>query len=150
MLYAVIGAVFMIAMGLFAFLKGDKPEKNGAGVYLFAWFATIVAQQDAPPMDHAPIGVFLIDLGVLAAFAFLAWTSKRPWPLWASGVQLITVICHILLLTDASISVTSLFTVMNLNGYLIILCLVVGTFWAWQERKAAAEHEDAPNKSRRY
>ena len=32
---------------------------------------------------------------------------------------------------------TSLYTVMNLNGYLIIACLMVGTFWAWQERRAA-------------
>ena len=23
------------------------------------------------------------------------------------------------------------------NGYLIIACLMVGTFWAWQDRKAA-------------
>ncbi|EHN76859.1 hypothetical protein SMCF_3625, partial [Streptomyces coelicoflavus ZG0656] len=37
--------------------------------------------------------------------------------------------------------VSALFTIMNLNGYLIIICLTVGTFWVWQERKAATEHQ---------
>ena len=44
---------------------------------------------------------------------------------------------HILILTDTQMSRTSIYTVMNLNGYLIIACLMVGTFWAWQDRKAA-------------
>lgn len=140
MLYAVIGAVFMIGMSLFAFLKGDKPEKHGAGAYLFAWLATVVVQQGAVQADHAPVAVFLIDLSVLVVFVALAWRSRRPWPVWASGIQLVTVMSHILLLTKTSISVTSLLTVMNLNGYLIIATLAVGTFWAWQDRKAAAEH----------
>lgn len=140
MLYAVIGAVFMVGMGLFAFIKGDKPEKHGAGAYLLAWLATIVVQQGAVPADYAPIAVFLVDFCVLIVFVALAWRSKRPWPIWASGIQLVTIMGHVLLLTKTSISVTSLLTVMNLNGYLIIATLTVGTFWAWQDRKAASEH----------
>jgi hypothetical protein len=26
---------------------------------------------------------------------------------------------------------------MNLSSYIIIGCIIVGTFWAWQERRAA-------------
>ena len=141
MLYAVVGAVFMVAMALFAFLKGDAAERNGAGAYLLAWFASVIVQQNAPQADQAPLGVFVIDVILLIVFAALAWKSKRSWPIWAGAVQLLTVMSHILLMTNVRIPTTSLFTVMNLNGYLIIICIGVGTFWVWQERKAAAEYE---------
>ncbi|MDQ1152989.1 hypothetical protein [Brevundimonas sp. SORGH_AS_0993] len=137
MIYAVVGAVFMLAMAVFAFLKGDKSEKNGAGAYLLAWFASLVMQENGPVIHDAPIGVFLIDLIMLGVFAALAWRSKRSWPVWAAAIQLVTVMSHILILTNAHTSRTSLYTVMNLNGYLIIACLAVGVFWAWQNRKAA-------------
>jgi len=138
MSYAVIGAVFMMAMATFAFVKGDQPERNGAGAYLLAWFATLLAQQGGLQSNQVPFGVFLIDIAVLGVFIALAWKSRRSWPVWASAIQLVTVMSHILLLTNAQVSATSLYTVMNLNGYLIIGCLIVGTFWAWQDRKAAA------------
>lgn len=44
---------------------------------------------------------------------------------------------HIMILTGQPILVGSLYTIMNFTGYLIILCLIVGTFFAWQERRAA-------------
>lgn len=137
MLYAVIGAVFMLAMALFAFTKGDQPEKNGAGAYLFAWFASLLVQENGPRIGDAPIGVFIIDIILLGVFAALAWRSRRSWPIWAAAIQLVTVMSHILIMTNAHIAPTALYTVMNLNGYLIIGCLIVGTFWAWQNRKAA-------------
>lgn len=34
--YAVVGAVFMVGMAVFAFLKGGQAERLGAGSYLFA------------------------------------------------------------------------------------------------------------------
>jgi hypothetical protein len=46
-----------------------------------------------------------------------------------------------MILTTKSVPIASLYTVMNLIGYLIILCIGVGTFWAWQERKLGAQFE---------
>ena len=36
-------------------------------------------------------------------------------------------------------AVSTLFrnAVLNLAGYAILLCIAIGTFWAWQERRAA-------------
>jgi hypothetical protein len=42
-----------------------------------------------------------------------------------------------MILTGQPILVASLYTVMNLTGYLIIGCIIVGTFYTWQERRAA-------------
>lgn len=135
-LYSQIGAIVMIAMCIFAFLKGGDVERIGAGAYLLAWFATVLVQGDTATAA-IPYGMFLIDLMILAVFVGLTWRFKRTWPIWASGLQLLTVMSHILIMTDARLPIASLYTVMNLVSYLIIGCIVVGTFWAWQERRAA-------------
>lgn len=139
MVYAVVGAVFMVGMALFAFLKGDKPERIGAGAYLFAWFATIIMQENSG-FRGVPIGMFVIDVALLGAFVAIAWKYRGSWPVWASGLQLIVVMSHIMILTGQPVSVASLYTVMNFTGYLIIGCITMGTFWAWQDRKAATAH----------
>jgi len=41
-------------------------------------------------------------------------------------------------LTGQRVMVGSLYTVVNMIGYLIIGCIIIGTFYAWQERRAAA------------
>ncbi|SPU52202.1 Uncharacterised protein [Brevundimonas vesicularis] len=136
MIYAVVGAVFMVGMALFAFLKGGKPERFGAGAYLFAWFATIIMQENSG-FRGVPLGMFVIDLALLSAFVGLSWRCRGSWPVWASGLQLIMVMSHIMILTGQPVSVASIYTVMNFTGYLIIGCITAGTFWAWQTRKAA-------------
>lgn len=137
--YAIAGAIFMIGMALFAFLKGGNREKIGAGYLLLAWFASLVVQQHND-FQGLPIGMFLVDLFSLLFFAFLAWRAATSWPVWVTGLQLITVMGHVMILTNKTVPIASLYTVMNLVGYLIIFCIGLGTFWAWQDRKAAALH----------
>lgn len=135
--YAIIGAVFMVGMALFAFLKGNRAEKFGAGAYLFGWFASLVLQQDEG-FRSVPFGLLLIDICMLLAFCAIAWRYKHAWPVWAAGLQLITVMSQVMRLTNQNVHVASLYTVTNLTSYLIIVSIAVGTFYAWQERRAAA------------
>jgi len=135
-LYSQIGAVFMVAVGLFAFLKGDEPERFGAGVYLLAWLASLLTQQDGQ-LYKVPIGVFVIDTIVLVIFAGLAWKARRTWPIWITAIQLLVVMTHIMTMIDLRTSFRSLYTISNLASYLILIALTVGTFWAWQDRRAA-------------
>ena len=44
---------------------------------------------------------------------------------------------HILSIADVRPSVSAFLTVVNLAGYGVLIALAVGTFWAWQERRAA-------------
>lgn len=135
-IYAVVGAVFMVGMALFALLRGGTAERVGAGVYLLAWFASFIFQQNSG-MQGVPIGVALIDIVLLLVFVGLSWRYRQAWPAWASGLQLITVMGHIVILTRQPVPLASVYTVMNVVGYLIIITLIIGTFWAWQDRKAA-------------
>ena len=134
--YAVVGAVFMVGMALFAFLKGGPAERFGAGAYLFAWFASIILQENSG-FRGMPVGLFLIDVAALFVFVGLSWRYRQSWPVWVSGIQLITVMCHIMILTKQPVLLASLITVMNLNSYLIIGFMIVGTFFSWQDRHAA-------------
>lgn len=134
--YVVFGAVFMVGMALFAFLKGGQAERFGAGAYLFAWFASIILQENSG-FRGMPVGLFLIDAVALFVFVGLSWRYRRSWPVWVSGIQLITVMCHIMILTKQPVLLASLITVMNLNSYLIIGFMIVGTFFSWQDRHAA-------------
>jgi hypothetical protein len=97
MLYAVVGAVFMVGMALFAFLKGGTAEKLGAGAYLIAWFATIMMQESSGFVG-VPVGMFLVDLALLFVFIAIAWKHRQSWPVWASGLQLVVVMAHVMLL----------------------------------------------------
>jgi hypothetical protein len=137
--YAIAGGVFMVGMALFAFLKGGTREKIGAGVYIAAWFASLIAQENLGFRDW-PYGLFAIDTATLVALVAIAWRYPHSWPTWAAGLQLIAVMGHVMIMTTNQAPLTSIYTAMNLIGYLIILCIGVGTFYVWQERKAAAEY----------
>ena len=137
--YAIAGAIFMISMALFAFLKGGTREKIGAGYLIVAWFASLLVQE-YNDFRGLPIGMFLVDVFSLLFFASLAWRAPKSWPVWVTGLQLVTVMGHVMILTNKTVPIASLYTVMNLVGYLIIFCIGLGTFWAWQDRRAASQH----------
>lgn len=135
-LYTQVGAVLMVAVGAFAFLKGDEPERIGAGAYLLAWFASLVVQGDFSFYD-APWALFGIDVVILGVFCGLSWKSRHAWPLWAAALQLLPVMGHIMMRVDLRPPASAFYAVMNLASIGILVALGVGTFWAWQERRAA-------------
>jgi hypothetical protein len=135
-LSAQIGAVFMVVVCGFAFLKGDEPERIAAGAFVLAWFASLLAQDDSNRYS-VQWGVFAIDMVMLVVLGALAWKSRRTWPVWAAACQLMVVTSHIMSLVDLRPSVIAVLTVINLAGYGVLVALTVGTFWAWQDRRAA-------------
>lgn len=135
-LYAQIGAVFVVCICLFAFLKGDEPERIGAGAYIVGWLGSLVTQE-ALHMDSPQYGILTFDVAMLAVLCGLAWKSRRSWPVWAAALQLVAVMSNTLVMIDPRAPLASLFTILNLTGYGVLICIAVGTFWAWQERKAA-------------
>lgn len=131
-----IGAAIIVLVGAFAFIKGDEPERIGAGSYLFAWFASLLVQNDAQ-VYSLQWSMFAIDLIVLIVFAGLCWKAARNWPVWATALQLLAVASHLMVFFDLRPSVAAFYTVLNISSYGVLLCIAVGTFWAWQERRAA-------------
>lgn len=135
-LYAQVGAVLMVAVSAFAFLKGDDAERIGAGTYLFAWFATLLLQ-DELSLYQSGIFLFLIDAGVLITFIALSWKAQNTWPVWAACLQLLPVLSHLLARIDIRPPAWSFYAIQNLASIGILVAIAAGTFWVWQERRAA-------------
>ena len=131
-----VGAGLTLLVVAFAFLKGDEPERIAAGGYVLAWFASLLIQDDGA-VGGTQWGLMAIDAIMLAVFIALAWKSERAWPVWTAALQSLTVMSHILSLVDIRPPVSAFYAVINLASTGILLSLAIGTFWAWQERRAA-------------
>jgi hypothetical protein len=134
-LYSQIGAVFTVLVVAFAFLKGDEPERVGAAVYVLAWFASMLVQDDAK-LHGVQWSMFAVDTLALLVFGALAWKSGRAWPVWVCALQLLAVMSHIMSMVDIRPPAASFYAAINLSQYGILVVLAVGAFWAWQERRA--------------
>jgi hypothetical protein len=135
-IYAQLGAAFMVLVCAFAFLKGDAAERTGAGTYITAWFATTVLLRDNSMIGALPI-ISIVDMVVLVVFAGLTWRYRRTWPTWACAFQLLAVMAQIGLVIGLVKSAGPAYAVMNIASYAILAAIAVGTFWAWQDRRAA-------------
>ena len=135
-IYAQFGAAFMVVICAFAFLKGDAPERTGAGTYMTAWFVTTVLLRDNSMIGALPI-ISIVDTIVLIVFAGLTWKYRRTWPTWACAFQLLAVMAQLGLAIGLVKSVGPAYAVMNIASYAILTAIAVGTFWAWQDRRAA-------------
>lgn len=131
-----IGALVMVAVCVFAFLKGDEPERVGAIAYILSWFASLAVQTDNN-LFSIQWNMFAIDVVVLGVFVLLIWKARRVWASWAAAFQSLVVMSHILSVLDLRPAQASYYTVINLAGYCVLICLAAGAFYAWQERRAA-------------
>jgi hypothetical protein len=136
-----VGAAFMVITGMFALLKGGPPERIGAGAYLFAWFASLMAQTSGNYFGVQWV-VFAIDVVLLAVFSAMVWKAPRSWPVWACALQLLAVTSHIMVMMNLRPPISAFYTVVNMTGYGIMLAIAIGTFWAWQERRAIGADTD--------
>lgn len=130
-----IGAVFAVCVTAFAFLKGDEPEKIGAGAYILAFLASLLAQ-DAGQFYGTNWVLAVIDVIMLCVYAGLAWKTNRAWPVWVCALQSIIVLSHLMPLVDVRPPQYALLAVINLASYGVLITIAVGTFWAWQDRQA--------------
>ena len=135
---AQIGAALAATVVAFAFLKGDEPERIAGGAYILSLFASLLIQGDGDGSAGGPQwGLMAIDIVMLAVYAGLSWKSRRAWPVWATALQSLIVMSHVLTLVDIRPPASAFIATINLSSAGILLSIAVGTFWAWQERRAA-------------
>lgn len=131
-----IGAVFVVLACAFAFLKGDEPERIAGGAYILGWFASMLLQ-DGSESSLSLWGLAGVDIVMLLVFGGLAWRSRRAWPVWAAALQMLIVMGHFVLLLYQGPTFAAFIIANNLASYGVLVALAIGTFWAWQERRAA-------------
>ena len=134
-LYSQIGAAVGVIVIAFAFLKGDEPERVGAGAYALGSLAALLVQNDSQ-LYGPQWALMAVEAVVLAAYAGVAWKSRRSWPVWASALQAVVVMSHVLTTADIRPPVAAFYAVANLASYGILLVLTLGVLQAWRDRRA--------------
>ena len=117
-------------MSIYAFLRGRSDERIAAVTCILATFATNLVYWPRGSYVDVEIGVMLVDIGALFAFTVLALRSDRFWPLWVAGLQLTTVIAHLLKSVELDLMPQAYAAAARFWVYPIFLIIVVGTFAA--------------------
>ena len=133
-IYTQVGVAITVLVIAAVFLKGDEPERIGGAAFVLASLAYMLVAETGDPR----LSKLGIDIVLLAVFVGLAWHTRRAWPVWASAFQSLIVTGHVLVLIDLRPPGDAFAAVNNLSSYGVLIALAVGTFWAWQERKAAS------------
>ena len=136
-IYSQIVLVLAIIVVTFAFVKGDEPERMGGAAYAMVFLATTMIKGGAS-LSLPRWGVMGIEIVLLVVLVGIAWHSRRSWPVWATSFQALVVTCHALVAANLRPPHNAVAAVINMSNYGILTTLAVGTFWAWQERRAAA------------
>ena len=135
-IYAQAVLAAAVATVIFAFWKGDEPERLGAAAYAIAYIATTMIRGDATP-NVPRWGMRGVEIVLMGVFIGLAWQSRRAWPVWAASFQALIVTNYVLVAASLRPPLVAAAAVINMSNYGLLIGLAVGTFWAWQERKAA-------------
>lgn len=141
-IYSQVVLAVAILVVAFAFLKGDETERIGAAAYAMVVLATTMIK-DGTSLSVPRWGVMGIEIVLLVVFIGLAWHSRRAWPVWAASFQALIVTGHILVVANLRPPSNAFATVINMSNYGLLVALAVGTFWAWQERRAAGMGADS-------
>ena len=135
-IYSQLVLAAAVAVVTFAFVKGDEPERMGAAAYSMVFLAVTMIK-GSTSLNFPRWGVMGLETILLIVFIGIAWHSRRAWPVWAASFQALIVTSHILIAANLRPPHNSVAAVINMSNSGLLKALAVGTFWAWQERRAA-------------
>jgi hypothetical protein len=128
--------ILLALVAIYAFLRGSRDEREvglicvlGALLTHLAW--SPVRQRFA----GLETGVMTVDLLVFAGFLWVALRSNRFWPLWVAGLQLTTLLGHVLKAADTGLFSRAYGAALMFWSYPILLILAVGTWRSHRRRQ---------------
>jgi hypothetical protein len=126
--------LFLALVVLYALLRGSRDERHVALICLVGTvLTTLVLSPLAERFATVERPVMLVDLAVLAGFVVVALRSERFWPLWVAGLQLTTIMGHVVKEVDLALLPRAYGAALNFWAYPIVLILAIGT-WRTQRR----------------
>lgn len=132
----------LLAVCGLAVWRGRDDERLAAGGYLAAWALTVVVFKDRS--RDIQWAVMIIDACLMILFLVLAMRSRRYWPLFAAGFQLLAIATHAARALDAGISGWAYLTAGLVWGYLSVFAIGYGA-WTAPRRYADIEALETPS-----
>ena len=142
-IYSQLVLAAAVLVVIFAFWKGDEPERMGAAAYAMVFLAVTMIK-DGTSLNVPRWGVMGLEVVLLVVFVGIAWHSRRAWPVWAASFQALIVTCHALVAANLRPPSNAFAAVNNMSNYGLLIAMAVGTFWVWQERRAASMGREGP------
>jgi hypothetical protein len=131
----------LVLICAYAFWRGRTDERVAAATCLLASLVQLLVV--SPAMHRysgVELGVMFVDLGVLGVFVALALQSSRFWPLWVAGLQLTTILGHVLKAVQLSLLPLAYAGALRFWSYPILLILAIGT---WRTHKRVVSERRA-------
>ncbi len=127
--------MLLAAVSVYAFARGRADERIAAAICIAATIATnLVVLPIRMRYSSVETGILLIDIFTLAGFTLLALRSDRFWPLWVAGLQLTTILSHVMMAIEFDLMPQAYAAAARLWVYPIFLIIVVGTWREHQRR----------------
>src|SRR5206468_3717161 len=113
----------------YAFLRGNRDERLAAGVVVAGVIAThLVISPVTSRFGTVETPVMIVDIATFGGFLWVALRSERFWPLWVAGLQLTTILGHVIKLVDFDLFPRAYGAALVFWGYPILLILAIGTW----------------------
>jgi hypothetical protein len=143
MLSPIVYHLLLAAVAAYAFLRGRSDERLAAAICIIATVATrFVLSPVTSRYSGFEYGVFIVDVLTLAGFVAIALRTDRFWPLWVAGLQLTTLVAHVLKAIKIDLLPYAYAAAGRFWVYPIFLIIVVGT-WRSHQRSRREQHAQA-------
>lgn len=126
----------------YALWRGGREERFAALVCIVAsLMMPFVLGPFAKRYVGIELGALLVDCAVLAAFVSVALQSRRFWPLWVAGLQLTTILSHVLKGVQFDLLPWAYGAAEHFWSYPILVIVALG---AWRGRRSSAPRNPVP------
>ena len=127
--------------------RGRDEERLAAGAYLANWALTLVLFKARS--EDTQWGVLIVDLALMFVYVWLALRSRRYWPLFAAGFQLLAIVTHLAQTLDEAVSGWAYLTAELVWSYLVLIAIGYGAWTAPAYAERDADPTDVPGATRR-
>lgn len=116
--------------------KGGRSERLAAVTLFTGWLASLAVVNTRGWPLH--VGLWTVDLILLAVLVGIALRSHRYWPIFVAGFHLLTVLTHVARAVDRQAGAWAQATAGVMFSYLMLAALAFGAWGAWRERRQLA------------
>jgi len=128
-------------VALYAFMVGRRDERQVGMILVIGVIATHFAWSPVSQrFGNLELGVMIVDVVVFAGFLWVGLQSERFWPLWIAGLQLTTILGHVLKGVDSGLLSRAYGAALMFWGYPIVIILAIGT---WRQHRRSREMREA-------
>lgn len=130
----------LCAVCAYAFARGRSDERFAAIVCVLASIASVVVMSPLTSRySGIEQGVLVVDLLALGGFIVIALRTDRFWPLWVAGLQLTTLVAHLLKAIQLDLVPHAYAAAARFWVYPIFLIIVIGTWRSHRRRLQEAK-----------